>query len=255
MHASAVKKTAYALGKICFSIDNCDPEFERDLEILLPHSNNPDLSEEDIIEIRTGCEKDVRGLLNHILKRYHSGCLWIDAACLISPAGKRVLIAGRSSTGKSTTTMALALGHGWKVLAEDLTLFDLKADRVLKFASPFSLKTGTKELLENTVGRSPEPVLRSEWAPMNELASTEDSCPANFDFALYFTQIFQGPEHLTVSKLTPTEYLRKLLDCSNILRIPDSANKFVEYISNGPCLMLDGGSLEARIAAIREMCD
>jgi hypothetical protein len=255
MHASATKKTAYALGKVCFSVHNCDAEFEQDLDILLPHAIDQNLNEEDVLEIRTGCEKDVRGLVNHILKRYHSGCLWIDAACLISPAGKRVLIAGRSSTGKSTTTMALALGYGWKVLAEDLVLIDLKTDKVLKFASPFSLKTGTKELLEKTVGRSPQPVLRSEWAPLNELAATENDCPANFDLALYFTQIFQGPELLTVSDMAPTEYLRKVLDCSNILRIPDSATKFVEYISNGQCLMLDGGSLEAKINAIREVCN
>src|ERR1700722_506057 len=143
--AETSKTSVFHLGRVVFSVANCQSDFQKTLDILLPHHANPEsLKEEDIYEVNTGCTQDIRGLLTHILKR-HLGCIWIDAAALIAPNGKKVLIVGQSGAGKSTTTMALALRYGWKVLGEDLVLLDQKTDQIINFASPFSLKKGTRE--------------------------------------------------------------------------------------------------------------
>ncbi|HEV8718174.1 MAG TPA: hypothetical protein VGX03_35830 [Candidatus Binatia bacterium] len=166
---SAIPKPIYALGRISFIVKSSDAAFERELTKLLPR---PRSTPDTIHEIRTG--SDLRVLISDILGR-HAGCLWIDAACLLSPHGQKVLIAGHSGAGKSTTTaLALALRYGWKVLAEDVTLIDLQADAVIVFAAPFSLKAGTVKLLQESIAMVPAPVVFGEWVSMNDMCAEAD---------------------------------------------------------------------------------
>lgn len=246
----AKRPVVFRLGRVTFSITNCDTVFEKELHELLPRCDE-DVPLEQVVEIKTGCSRDVRGLLNHIFKR-HSGCLWIDAGCLISPNNRKVLIAGQSGAGKSTLTMALALGYGWKVLAEDVLLIDCKADNLLTFASPFSLKDGTFELLKSTVGKAPEPILLDEWSPLKEM-SAKGEFAAEFDLSILVERPNGRNVDLQTSAIPAQTLLRRVLPISNILRIDGASEKALSYFDRGQCLNVVGGTLRERIDLLLEL--
>ena len=248
----AVKTSVYKLGRVAFSVKNCDEGFTEDLDVLLPHASETEYEDIDIHDVKMGCERDLRGLLNHILKK-HLGCLWIDAGCLITPAGKKILISGQSGAGKSTTTMALALGYGWKVVAEDLLLLDKEQDMLLTFASPFSLKSGTFEMLKECVGRGPDPILQSEWSPLGEMAAS-GTFDAHFDFSIVLNRAVDGEPNLVLDEVSPIEYLRSILPISNTLRYKDASEKMIEYFSSGRCVRFSGGTLRERLDTILDLC-
>ncbi len=247
MTDSAIPKPVYTLGRISFTVESADAAFERELARLLPR---PRVTPDTIHEVPTG--SDVRELISDILGR-HSDCLWIDAACLRSPHGKKVLISGHSGAGKSTTAMALALGHGWKVLAEDVTLIDPQTNTVIVFAAPFSLKAGTIELLQESIRMTPEPVVFGEWVSMNGM-SAEDECSTDFDLSFHFGKVGNGGaiEQITC---TPAEYTRLLLCCSNLVHDSGRPDRFVEYVGSGACYQITGGCLRERLNLILDLAD
>jgi hypothetical protein len=249
MTAEISKSTVFKLGRVAFSVANCENDFKTTLDILFPHCPNPEtLKEEEIYEVHTGCIQDIRGLLNHILKR-HLGSIWIDAGVLIAPNGKKVLLVGQSGAGKSTTTMALALGYGWKVLGEDLILLDQKTDKIISFASPFSLKEGTRELLEETIHKAPDPILLDEWSPMGSMAAHGD-VDLPFDISIFFERSLEYDPQLQIIETAKSEFVRKMLRVSNLLRHKDSPEKMVGYLGSGPCLTMRSGTLPERLQAI-----
>lgn len=251
MRAETSKATIFQLGRVIFSVANCDQEFQTTLDTLFPRHPNPEsLAPEEIYEVQTGCIQDIRGLLNHILKR-HLGSIWVDAGALIAPNGKKVLIVGQSSAGKSTTTMALALGYGWKVLGEDLVLLDQKTDKIITFASPFSLKAGTRELLEATIQKAPSPIVLGEWSPLGDMAGNgEIDLP--FDLSIFLERGAQFDPQLQIIEGSQSEFVRMILRISNLLRLKDSAEKMIGYLGARPCLTLRSGSLPDRLQAIRD---
>jgi hypothetical protein len=249
MTAEISKATVFKLGRVLFSVANCQDDFQTTLDILLPTYPNPEtLQAEEIHEVQTGCTQDIRGLLNHILKR-HLGCIWIDAGALIAPNGKKVLIVGQSSAGKSTTTMALALRYGWKVLGEDLVLIDQKIDKIITFASPFSLKAGTRELLEQTIQKAPDPILHGEWSPLGDMAGQGD-IDLPFDLSIFLERGEEFAPQLQIIETSQSEFVRKILRISNLLRLKDSAEKMVGYLGSRPCLTLRSGTLPERLQSI-----
>jgi len=248
MTAETSKATVFKLGRVAFSVANCDVDFQTTLDILFPHSNQETLNEEEIYEVRTGCDRDIRGLLNHILKK-HLGCIWIDAGALIAPNGKKVLLVGQSGAGKSTTTMALALRYGWKVLGEDLVLLDQKTDKIISFASPFSLKPGTRELLEETIQKTPDPILEDEWSPLGTMAGHGD-IDLPFDLSIFLERAEEFDPQLEIIETGQPEFVRKILGISNLLRFKNSAEQMLGYLGSRPCLTLRNGTLAERLEAI-----
>ena len=184
-----------------------------------------------------------------LLKRHHD-CMWLDAGCLIAPNGKKILFVGRSGAGKSTTTMALALAYDWKVIAEDILLIDIHQNRLITFGGPFSLKEGTLELLWNSIGRVPDPILNGEWSPLGAMAAPTET-EARFDFAIV---LFAGSA-MSVSPISSIEFLRNCLPLSNILRITGAGEKLVDYVSAGSCLEIEGGTLKERLNFILSLVD
>lgn len=237
----------YRLGNISFSVPpNQGPELEN-LDVLLPAG-----SQSDYLQIPDGVVYDLRSLQNFILEK-HRGLIWLDAGCLINKSGKKLLIVGISGAGKSTTTMALALGYGWKVIAEDILLIDLNSDRLITFGAPFSLKPGTFQLLKDNVGAVPAPIFGEEWAPLGDLASYETN-PAHFEFAIVFGATAKPALPLSVKQVSTGIYLRQILSISNILRLKGASEKMFEYLDGALCFTITGGSLRERLDHILEHC-
>ena len=111
-----------------FSVENCGEEFIGELSKVLPLASKEEAATEDLIEVKMGCIQEVRDLVDHIFKKHYK-CMWVDAACLVSPTGRKVLLCGRSGAGKSTTAAALVMGYGWSLLAEDVVLIDSRNRR------------------------------------------------------------------------------------------------------------------------------
>jgi hypothetical protein len=243
-------KTIYKLGNVAFTLRNCDPAFETVVAHLIPTCPQWQTAPNEIREIEMSGVQDLRKLINTVL-RLHDGCNWIDAACLRAANGKIVLISGQSGAGKSTTTMALALNHGWKVLAEDLTLIDPATSEIIAFGSPFSLKKGTSELLEQLTGNAPKPILLGEWLDSKHVASTTN-VKANLDFALHFCGVTD--EVLNCKPISANEYTRAILPYSNISRDKEAPARFSHYLANARCFKLSGGSLQERVQKLLEFC-
>ena len=109
----------YQLGRVPFTFVNCDGKWRSDVTRLLPRYVGEPLVAEEVLSIKTGCNKEVRDLVTYLVRR-HPGCIWIDASCLRTPSGRTVLIAGAPGSGKSTLALALAFGYDWKVVATSL---------------------------------------------------------------------------------------------------------------------------------------
>ncbi|MFN8555511.1 MAG: hypothetical protein U0103_28940, partial [Candidatus Obscuribacterales bacterium] len=175
---SVVTRPVYKLGRVIFSIKNCDQKFENELQRLLP-LHIPTI-EDDVQLISTGCVTDVRAVFNHILKK-HLKCVWFNASCLLSSSGRKVLIAGPAHSGKSSLAMGLALGYKWKVVSEDLVLIDFDTNEILNFPLPFLVRPYTMQLIEDAIGtKVPVPDLKEGWHPIGDMA-TNSNCTAEFD--------------------------------------------------------------------------
>lgn len=236
----------YRLGKVTFRLTNCEPQLLEQIDVLLPKCEQSVKARElaEVVSIDMLGRTELRDLINIILRK-HDGAIWIDAGCLLSPNGKRILIVGKSSAGKSTLTMAMALGPGWHVITEDLLLIDAGSDKLFKFATPFSFKPGTVDLLKQTLGQDVGAHLLGEWLPLDGMAVQSDQ-PAAFDFALLLTER-DGARALEVETITPHEFVRSLVRCSNMIRIKDGSDKMLAYLSNGKCFKGRFGSLQERM--------
>jgi hypothetical protein len=247
---TVVKPSYFKLGQVQFSIKNCNDEFAGKLAQLLPSIAPPADEADAPKQLNMGCVADVRELVNYILKR-HKKTLWVDAACTVSPNGKSFLLSGKSGAGKSTTTLALALGYQWKALSEDITLLNPETDEIISFGTPFSLKAGTVELVENAVGVTPAPILLGEWVPMKEHNLSHDVA-LPFDFAIHL-ELDDKSAPLEIRKVSQSEYMRKILPWSNMLRSDAGPEKFLEYLSHDQCYVISGGTLSDRIAKLRAL--
>ena len=193
----AAKK--YQLGKYVFQLTGSDEMVMCFLDLVLPPCSSPGTDDRAIAfdvdyqgtkeEYDSWTDEEKCDVINLFIDRafkYHGSCLWIDAAALATPFKQTVLISGASHSGKSTSAMALAFGHGWKVVAEDIALLDLARDQVVTFATPFSTRPGSIERVEQATGVRPGPVLISEWVPAKDHA-----CHCNptafFDLAFFWT--------------------------------------------------------------------
>ncbi|MGH9553447.1 MAG: hypothetical protein ACRD3W_28960 [Terriglobales bacterium] len=235
-----------------FRIDRCDPAFEALLDTLLPRFIGDTVTQEPF-GVSVESDWNVREVLDCILKT-HSDCLWIRSACLIAPDGRTVLIAGRSGSGKSTTACGLALGYGWKVVSEDVVLIDFGQRKIIPFASPFSLKWDTMQLVRDALGSLPDVNLQGEWLPMTgELIATE--IDARFDISILLDFVYPHTVELQFSELNSSELLRKLLPLSNALQIPESCEKLMALLDGGSCFCIHGGTPQHRFEKMLQLVE
>ena len=244
MSNTGAQKT-FRLGRTCFRVVGAEAASLRGwLDVLLPACSSPT---DKVVEI-SGVQ-DLRSLLNEVL-RYHDGLLWLDAACLVSPAGRTVIIAGRSGAGKSTIAIALAFEYGWTVLSEDLVLIDPFDSKIVSFASPFSLKPGTIDLLTSSIGNIPHPIVDREWVPNTSAAGVSERA-AEFDLALYF-QASLG-DALACSGVSPGAYVRAVMPGSNLVQGETFCDCFYRCLGHARCARVAGGSLAERLGLILDL--
>jgi hypothetical protein len=242
-----LKRPIYKVGGVVFTIKNCDEKFEQKVDGLLRRYQNADINMDLLDEINTGCTQNIGELLAHVVKRNFK-CAWINAACIVSPEGKTVLITGLPLSGKTTLAMALALGHNWKVVSADVVMLDPKSSRILSVATPFQVGEGTPERLREAIGKAPEPLVDNKWYPLGDAAS-DDDCEARIDLVV---QIGRWKPRMEVDAITRGECLRRLLHLSNILRREGSLNVATEMLSSAQCLVFRGGTLKERVNAVLE---
>jgi hypothetical protein len=249
MLESTKTRPVYKLGRTNFAIRNCDPEFEQKLDGLLSGCKVTEASDDDdddVDEINTGCTKNVRELINHVLRK-NSRCVWIGAACLVSPGAKQVLIAGESGSGKTTLCVSLARAHGWKVLSEDVVLIDPETLKILSVGMPFAIKHGTYKMLSEGMGITPE-LVDGQWYPLGPAAHIDD-IDAAIDCAILLDRwapLFQS------SPITHVEFIRKIMPFSNVIRRPVSIEVVTQILQSAQCLAIRGGSIQDRLKLILE---
>jgi hypothetical protein len=242
----AAVDSIYELGRVAFTVKTPDAAFERELTRLFARPRARPAS----VQALTLVESDVRAVIRQVLT-FHRDCRWIHAACLRSPEGRTVLIAGLSGAGKSTTAAALALGFGWKVLSDDLTLIDPATDAVVLFATPLSLKGAAPALLHQAVGVTPGPLLRGEWIRIDDLYATAP-CPAQFDVLVHLRR-GNGHPGFQHTPCSPAEYTRLLLPSSSVLRDAGGPERFAASVASGLCHRMTDGTLSERVNLIVEL--
>lgn len=223
--------------------DNVDKEPLSLIDIDLPLDIVPGWDE--IVSEASGLEivrLIVRRALNH-----HEGYLWFDAAMLVSPSGKVVLIAGASHAGKSTAAAALAFGLNWKVLAEDVALIEPRNKVITPFASPISLREGSLERIARATGVTPGPVIGFEWVPLKGHLHYEQ-VPFNIDLAIELAVTNPLTDQpIAVASVSNSSFIHFLLPLCNALHLPNGIELLDESLQKARCYRLDGGSLGDRL--------
>jgi len=241
-------KPIYRLGHTSFSLSHQDSEFERVVSRLFISCAPANSVETEIIDVQMGLSLDVGQCMQQLIAR-HRDCLFIQAACLNSPDGLTVLLAGEIGSGKTTMTLALALGYGWKVIADDVLLVDTVKERLISLAAPCKLADGVRQQLSCAGVQLPGFILR-EWYPLSKTHIADD-CTAEFDIAVYLDKPDGKP--FSLAACTPSEFTRKVLPISNLLQLRGT-NTFVNYLPANSCYTTGGGNLKERLSALLELC-
>jgi hypothetical protein len=241
----------YQLGRLSFVVINCADSLQIQLRRMLPEVQ-PSLSE-PVYKVDARLEEIVslRDLINHMYKQ-HLGFFWLLGASVVSPAGQKVLISGPGHSGKSTTVLALCCDHDWKVVSEDITLFDLEKHEILNFASPFTVRIGTLELLDAASTKHLTFPEDEPWVPLGA-HNLKSDITAPFDLSFYFDGIVAN-KALHHSELSHSEYLKLILPISNLARLPGAVDKIESYFPKH-CYRVVAGSVRERVSKIIELCE
>ncbi|CAN5675549.1 hypothetical protein BH10CYA1_BH10CYA1_55240 [soil metagenome] len=256
---------SYRLGDFCFELKSANTELSNCIGSLLEKYNidvdkNP-LSLIDIdlpLEIVAGWDEvvsEASGLeiVRLIVRRalnHHHDYLWFDAATLVSPHGKVVLIVGASHSGKSTAATALAFGCSWKILAEDVSLVDPKTRTIKTFASPISLRTGSLERIQRATGVLPGPVIASEWVPINDHLNKEI---VDFKVDLAIELAVTDPradQPMSVTRVSAQTFIHTLLPLCNAIHLDNGIELLDDGLKYSTCFRISGGSLSQRLEFI-----
>jgi hypothetical protein len=246
----------YKLGRNVFYVVNCEQSYiDEQLDRLIPHYEGQNVSEDEVIETKSGCSKNVADLFSYILGRgHHSDCAWVNATWLISPAGQKVLLVGKNA-GRTTTALALAMGHGWKVSADDYFLVDFTNNKMVAYCTPFSFEPPTTELLHRVIGRAPDLMIQSQlwrsqllWSRQPELEAAGEY-DLKFDLAILLERSQADETDLVVSPVSASQVLMQLLQRSTLLK-KGGVQNVADALASAACLRFSGGELEDRVAVI-----
>lgn len=260
--------TTFLLGRFSFRLKSSDLALLEALTKLFPKTNlehkttqvidldNP----RDIISNWSNVVPKPEGfeIIRLIVRKAldnHQDCLWMDAATLVSPQGKTILIAGPSHSGKSTAAIALAYGKAWSVLSEDITLIDAGSGAFLRFASPLSIRAGSIEKVKIATGVAVGTPVDTEWLELGHLASTKAEIK-RIDFLYFLPKTDPNTdEPFQVDRISVNEAVRKLLPLSNILHLSTGLEIITTALASAQCHTVKGGCLSERVGLITNNCD
>jgi hypothetical protein len=182
-----------------------------------------------------------------------SNLLWIDAATLICPDGRAVLVAGPSLAGKTTLALSMFLAYRWKVLSEDVTLIDPLSHQIIPFLRPSSLRPGCAELIEAATGRRPSTLLFDRWF-FDRRMFLESNFEAKPVWSIKLDALVEGSrEPLTINPVSTDHFVRSILPISNTLRFADGVAALSDFLSESSCFKLSGGTVRERMEAVSDL--
>jgi len=201
-------------------------------------------------------EEQSYSAINYVISNItalHPNSIWLDAATLRSPDGKLVLLVGGSFAGKTTLSLALALGHKWKILTEDITLLGVSNNRLVPLARPSCLRPGTREALSEAIGFAPQPQVLDQWY-FNEELFCNKACDGKFELAVKLDKIDNaGQSKLEVSSVASGQIIREILPVSNLLRGDRGIDAMGQTMESASCFMFRGGTTAERMQAILQV--
>lgn len=180
-------------------------------------------------------------------------CIALDAAALVAPASDSqsplVLLAGVSGAGKTTLTVSMAVLHDWKVLAEDITFIDIESAAVYPVRHPFSMRPSWRETISEATDTLLPPYLVDDWYFDRNVFSNA-VVAGNFSLLVKLE-----PPHsatpLSVTAVSPGEYLRQILPLGNVLRLPSGAvDILANAFAHADCHIIQGGTVSERAEAL-----
>ncbi len=262
---------SYRLGDFRFQIQSSDQHLSNCIGLLLEQYDNPnkiDVDKDplflididlpldiipdwrDVVSEASGLEI-VRLIVRRALN-YHQNYLWFDAATLVSTAGKVVLIAGASHSGKSTASAALAFGLGWKIIAEDVSLVEPRLKQLTTFASPISLRAGSLERIQKATGVLPGPVVGGEWVPINDHLN-KNLIDFNVDLSIELAVTDPSvDETMVINEVTGASFIHTLLPLCNAIHLQSGIDLLDGGLKHSKCFRITGGSLAQRLTFISE---
>jgi hypothetical protein len=171
------------------------------------------------------------------MKRLRPKALILHAAW-IAKGPKGVLVAGAHGRGKTTLGAALALRHGWRLMADDLTLAS-RSGVLRPLERPLRLKPGVRRLLPELAGSTAMlPIARFQGQGRAELRALL-ILGAGKAGPLRMERLQAG---LTVGKLARMAF--------NFEDDPAAALKTLALLAEqAPAYEMSGGSIEERCAA------
>lgn len=69
-------------------------------------------------------------------------------AAVVEKNGKAIVFPGTPGSGKSTLCAALVSSHGWRLLSDELTIFDIQKQQIIPNPRPVSLKNESIEIIK-----------------------------------------------------------------------------------------------------------
>ncbi|MBX9770910.1 MAG: hypothetical protein K2X29_06045 [Candidatus Obscuribacterales bacterium] len=265
------KENIYILGSRFYRLQSRNEDLLNLLHKLLPrydaHEQDQPIKDPETIDLdgplairgldeHLFAEEDPTIALVYLLDRAlaeHAGYLWIDASALLTPQGKLVLISGPSHSGKTTLTLAAALAHNWKILAEDIVLIDLETGMLAPFARPLSLRPDTAEKIRNATGMDPGCFILDGWLTAQEWYSLKP-VPAKFDIGidLAVTQK-DSTTSLNTATASSGEFIRNLITHSNALRYDEGVNRLSQAFKSAGLYLLSEGTPSERIETLMRL--
>lgn len=176
--------------------------------------------------------------------------LAIEAALLVTPAGTPVWLSGGTQAGKSTLTVALALGLGWKVISEDFVYVD--RGNPVPVVVPLSLRAGAPDLIRCATGQFPEPLVEHRWFIRPSIFETRPLFK-NDPLALCLTLNANSGSSMKISEIPWTRYIRSILPLSNAQRNPGGVEQLSNLFEKARCLLIENGTVADRLEFLSKL--
>lgn len=263
MTTNSCGEPVFQLGKFYFRLSSQDKELlglvSKMFEPACENSFLPELVDLDQLKRLHGslpADACLDMFIDHIIDLSHSrhpNMIYLDAAVLINSNNAACLIAGRSYSGKTTSTLSLCLSQGWKLLSEDISYLEFPGGRFCPVIAPLSIREPTWELIERDFAVKPMPLVANRWLSPHGLFCDKRSVRLKDIRSLFIlseTSPNEPQTKLSGESISANIALRKLLPLSNLLREPAFIPIFAKELGNCPCFFLSGGSLKERVEFI-----